>query len=153
MSERGKRHRVFMYGEISPGEIEHLLQSRRIIFEAAYVSGWERVFRCDPSKSSNGLATLRTREKAVTFGFYFNALASEIDAVDSLMGVDKGIRSKQSVMMGYGDGEIGPATAYVTRYKNFGWPPEATLRKMADWINRFWPQEDTKTSWRDISIR
>lgn len=153
MSERGKRHRIFIYGEISPGEIEKLFQFRRVNFDSAYVSNWERVFRCDPAKSSVGLATLLPKEKAVTFGYYFNCNVTDIDSFDRFMGVDKGIRVKHPILMGFGDGEVGSAHTYMTSYKNFGWPEQSSLKKMSDWMNTFWPTVDYKITWRDISIR
>jgi hypothetical protein len=153
MSERGKKHRIFIFNEISPGEIEHLLQSRRITFDSAYAPNRERIFRNDPAKSSIGIATIHPREKSIVFGYCFNAKLEEIDIIDRFMGFDKGIRAKETLTIGFADGDLGPALAYVSKYKNFAAPSIDALKKIAEWENRFWPREDDLIGWREISVR
>ena len=145
--------RIFFYGEQIPAELEFMLRGRDLCFEAAYLSGYERVFRSSNGRA--GLATLIPKEKMIVFGFLMHVRSSAIDDVDRFMGVPKGQRTRRCLMVGHGDGDLSPTEVYfLTRDKAFREPERESLMKIAEWTTRFWPKtDDERTRWTEIPVR
>jgi hypothetical protein len=142
-----------VYDERTPADFERLLGSRGLSFEAAYASGYDRVFRARGTKPAK--ATLIPKLKMIVFGYLFYCPDAFESKLDRHMEVDKGVRTRRLIEVGHGDGDLTSAYAYfLSSSQAFKEPEREDLKKIAEWTTRFWPKtEDEPTKWTEIAIR
>lgn len=141
--------RLFIYDDLLPSEIAKRFQDRELIFDSAYVVGYRRCFR-SVIEGSSGIATLIKREKYIEFGYIVSIPEPKSSVIDEIYSSIS--RSKIRVTVGFGDGELGSAHAYILQSPlKYADPAEKVRRNIAEWKTRFWPS-DTGEPIRAVEI-
>jgi len=146
---------LFCYGSNNPQQLADRLGRRNVTSHAAYLEGYERVFRGFSRNWGGGTASLRRKDGAVTFGYVAKVSPRDLDALDRFEGVGLGIykRSMLEVIVPDLTARQHFAVGYVSRKREFNPPTWDYLEAVADTISAFWQGENGPVTVDDIPIR
>jgi hypothetical protein len=142
---------LFSYGSNNPKQLADRL-GHSFNSEAAYLPGYQRVFRGFSQRWGGGTASMQKASGGAVFGYVAQVSAADLAQLDRFEGVGLGIyrRSKVKPIV---DGSRVDAIAYIHTSREFNRPTDAYLDAVAKTIGSFWRGEHGAVGRSDIIVR
>jgi cation transport regulator ChaC len=129
---------VFNYGSNDPDQIEDRV-GRRLKGVGAVALGYERVFRGWSSTRQCGVASLKKKRGAVTYGWAGKLTEPELRELDRYEGVRSGNYRRKVIDIEIAEtGERVEAITYIATSREYGKPSRAYLEACAKTVGTFW---------------
>lgn len=146
-----KKIRYFIFGSTLPADFPCDPTGREISFEAASIAHFRRTFREDIE--GNCTPTLIAKEGSVEFGYAVVTTVSWIPKIDAMFSSEKFTKTRANIA--FGDGDFGGAYFFVlAKPGKVKFPDDDTRKRIAKWMNRFWPKQDGELySYIEIPMR
>jgi hypothetical protein len=131
---------LFSYGSNNMDQLAARL-GHTVDGTAAFVEGWQRVFRGHSTRWGGGVATLVKKDAGVTYGYVASVSSYDLDILDEYEGVASGRYRRKNMKV-----RVGPsftaaprqAVVYVSSSRAFGAPTAAYLKAVAKTVGEFW---------------
>lgn len=131
---------LFSYGSNDPSQLSRRIGRDVRDGQAAFVDGYERVFRGWSSTRQCGVASLKKKHGARTFGWAARVSADELRELDRYEGVGSGCYRRMKLKIQLPGGAVS-GMAYVSTSDEHNAPSRAYLESCARCVGSFWSSE------------
>lgn len=147
---------LFCYGSNNPERLGQRL-GRTIEGVAAYLPGYQRVFRGYSRTWESGVASLEAKRGAATYGYATQVTAEELEKLDIFEGTAIGAYRRQQFQIRLQEDDDRErrvrAYAYVSLSDTYNEPSQEYLEAIVKTINSFWTEDGEEITTDDIPKR
>ncbi len=141
---------LFSYGSNTLQQLATRVE-HELYGEAAFLSGYRRVFRGWSHKWDGGVASLKKESGGVVYGSLVEVSPIDLEYLDRYEGVPAKYK-RNNVMVTTDDGRRVKAVAYVATSRTFNEPSDEYICAVAKTIGEFWSEGGRPVTIEDIRI-